>query len=256
MAAADVPIFITCRDRVTCLVRLVDWLERAGHERIYLIDNDSAWSPLLEYFERTPHTVIRLGQNAGHVAPWSSGVIEEHASGERYVVTDPDVVPDEGCPFDAVEHLAWVIDHYPIYRKVGLGLRIDDLPAHYALRDPAVAWESQFWRRKIRRGLYHAPVDTTFALYDVGCGHPTMPNARTGPPYVARHLPWYSNSAALDDEERFYRERGRAGISNWHSDSMDRAPRDLPVGGRPRWLIWKWRHVTAPFDRPRRAEQR
>lgn len=253
--AASTPIFITCRDRVAGLIQLVDWLERAGHERIYLIDNHSAWPALLEYLDQTPHTVVRLRENAGHTAPWAAGAVERYASGERYVVTDPDVVPDEDCPLDAVEHLASIIDRYPIYRKVGLGLRIDDLPEHYSLRDVVIAWESQFWMRKVRSGLYHAPVDTTFAIYEAGCGHQTTPTARTGAPYVARHLPWYADSNAIDEEERFYRARGRPGISNWHSDSMAREPRGMPFGGTPRWLLWKWYHVAGPFDRPRRTRE-
>ena len=52
------PIFINCRDRITCLSVLVDWLEKAGHENIYLLDNDSSYPPLLEYYEQTPHTVV------------------------------------------------------------------------------------------------------------------------------------------------------------------------------------------------------
>jgi hypothetical protein len=253
--AAATPIFITCRDRVTGLIQLVDWLERAGHERIYLVDNHSAWPALLEYLDQTPHTVVRLRENAGHTAPWAAGAVEKYAPAERYVVTDPDVVPDEDCPLDAIEHLASIIDRYPIYRKVGLGLRIDDLPAHNALRDVVIAWESQFWMRKVRSGLYHAPVDTTFAIYEARCGHQTTPTARTGAPYVARHLPWYADSNAIDEEERFYRARGRPGISNWHSDSMAREPRGMPIGGTPRWLLWKWYHVAGPFDRPRRTRE-
>ena len=92
------PIFIICRDRLTPLAALVQWLERTGCECIYLLDNDSAWPPLLEYYERSPHSVIRLGVNAGHLAPWELGIVERYARHERYVVTDPDVVPDDSCP--------------------------------------------------------------------------------------------------------------------------------------------------------------
>lgn len=44
-------MFVLCRDRVEPLRELVDWLELAGLERIVLIDNDSAYEPLLAYLE-------------------------------------------------------------------------------------------------------------------------------------------------------------------------------------------------------------
>ena len=34
------PIIINCRDRVTPLRKLVEWLERANHQTIVLLDND------------------------------------------------------------------------------------------------------------------------------------------------------------------------------------------------------------------------
>ena len=58
------PVFIVCRDRFTCLVGLLDWLESVGQaDEIYLLDNDSSYAPLLEFYEQTRHTVIRTGGN-------------------------------------------------------------------------------------------------------------------------------------------------------------------------------------------------
>ena len=65
LGPVQVPVFINCRDRLTPLAQLVDWLERAGQEEIYLIDNDSAYEPLLAWYERTPHAVIRLDERVG-----------------------------------------------------------------------------------------------------------------------------------------------------------------------------------------------
>src|SRR5205085_2892488 len=48
--AMSVPVFINCRERVTSLAALVSWLERAGCDEIYLLDNDSVYEPLLEYY--------------------------------------------------------------------------------------------------------------------------------------------------------------------------------------------------------------
>ena len=46
---AQIPIFIVVRDLLSPLQQLVAWLERAGHERIVLIDNDSTYPPMVEY---------------------------------------------------------------------------------------------------------------------------------------------------------------------------------------------------------------
>ncbi len=103
--ASRTPTLITSRDRLTPLRSLVTWLEEAGHQRIVLVDNDSSFGPPLEYYEQTPHEVLRLGANLGHLAVWEAGVLDRIGHQGMFVVTDPDVVPDKGCPPDAVEHL-------------------------------------------------------------------------------------------------------------------------------------------------------
>src|SRR5437879_5702154 len=97
----ETPIFVNVRDRVTCLRQLVDWLERAGHERIVLVDNASSFPPLLDYLEDTPHQVVRLGANLGSRALWAANLVPD----EWFVYTDPDVVPTDDCPSDLVAHL-------------------------------------------------------------------------------------------------------------------------------------------------------
>ena len=89
MLTVPPPIFINCRDRVTDLAQLVAWLERAGCEEIYLLDNDSAYEPLLTYYEETPHTVLRLGQNLGRFAVWSAPGVFELTKGRPFVYTRP-----------------------------------------------------------------------------------------------------------------------------------------------------------------------
>lgn len=250
MAPRSLPVLITCRDRATSLVELVSWLERAGHDRIYLVDNDSRWPPLLEFLENTSHTVIRLKENLGYLAPWEAGLVDRFARGEPYVVTDPDVVPDESCPFDAAAHLASLLVQYPVYRKAVLGLRIDDLPEHFALREAVLRSEASFWRRPVRRGLYHAWVDTTFAVYRAGWGPGLYPALRTGKPYLARHLGWYLDSSNPTEEQHFYQSRARSDVSGLEPHGSD--TQDSAVS-RLRWLLYRWRFIVDPFGRPRRG---
>ena len=100
------PIFICSRDRVSCLRRLVDWLEQAGHERIVIVDNASTYEPLLDYLDGSPHQVVRLAENHGKRALWRAGL----APSDWFVYTDPDILPMDDCPLDAVEQLRSALD--------------------------------------------------------------------------------------------------------------------------------------------------
>lgn len=214
--AATYPVVIIVRDRVDGLRRLVGWLERAGHVEIVLVDNASTYPPLVEYLRTTPHRVVRLDQNLGHRAPWLSGVVAEVGFERPFVVSDPDVVPDDDCPLDAIAHLQRVLDAHPGVDKVGLGLRIDDLPAHYAAADDVRRWEAQWWRDEVSPGVFRASVDTTFALYRPGRWHRLDNALRTGAPYVARHLPWYADSANPTDEDRYYQAHLDVSVNTWN----------------------------------------
>lgn len=218
-----VPVFIPVRDRLTPLELVLDWCERAGLTEIWLIDNASSWPPLVEFLNRTHHHVVRAGTNLGHRSPWLTGTVQRHARDRYFIVTDPDVVPDDQCPLDVVEHLTQVLERYPEVDKVGLGLRIDDLPEQYPLADAVRAWEARFWRDEVEPGVFRADVDTTFALYrPLRRRHEENRALRTGGPYVARHLPWYLDPTRLSVEDRFYREHADPTVSNWDRDELPR----------------------------------
>ena len=198
----NVPVYVIVRDRVTDLKLLVEWLERAGHDRIVLLDNDSEWPPALEYLEATPHQVVRLRENLGPQCLWHLG-----APDEWFVYTDPDIVPLDDCPPDAVDHLRSLLDRYD-YSKAGLGLFVDDLP-----KIPELNWERSLHGADRWQGdCYKAPVDTTFALYRPGVPW-CIDAVRSGPPYEVRHMPWY-RTRELSAEDRFYYSRA-SGASTW-----------------------------------------
>jgi hypothetical protein len=238
--SARFPVFVNTRDRVSCLRPLVRWLESAGVQRIVLVDNASTYPPLLDYLDRSPHAVVRLPENLGQLAPWTSGTISAYAGArDFFVVTDPDVLPDPGCPLDALEHLYDVVYTFPEFVKAGLGLRIDDLPPRYPHAEAVRRWEARFWDEEFRPGLFRAPVDTTFAMYRPRTGPAMEPALRTGPPYVARHLPWYAGPRR-SREDRYYLARALPGVNNWDGDRL--AARiaehvDLPAAA-PRRRLW------------------
>jgi hypothetical protein len=209
MLVSGTPAFILCRDRLKDLRRLIDWLERAGHDRITFLDCASAWPPLLDYLHASPHSVVRL-ENLGSRALWEAGLAP---SDTRFILTDPDVLPLDSCPLDAVEHLHRLMDEHK-HPKVGLGLYLDDVPADM----PSLGWERDLASkgREIAPGVLDSLIDTTFALYEAGTAF-QYEALRTGAPYLARHASpaWYGGE--LSEEDRFYLERAETGPtgSSW-----------------------------------------
>jgi len=252
----DVPIFVICRDKVTPLLELVGWLERHDYQRVVLVDNASTYPPLLDYFSGTVHVVRRLPDNLGPQASiWSTGVLEEFARDNYFVVTDSDVIPDPDCPGDAVDYFHWALRRFPAFVKSGFGLRIDDLPARNMLADNVRGWESKFWTRSFSSNLYEADIDTTFALYRPNSDFAIRPAIRTGRPYVARHHPWYTDSAHPTDEERYYRQHSDPRIAHW-----DLSGHPVPSKKRIRSIVksrLEWRaHVLFGLRRDRTAPRR
>jgi hypothetical protein len=220
MKTEQFPVIITVRDRLQPLRQLVEWLQAAGQKELYLLDNASTYPPLLEWLDQSQHTVVRSKQNLGHRAPWLVGLAPRLGHERCFVVSDPDVVPIEDCPLDAVHYFRSLFDELPAADKVGFGLRIDDLPDHYAHKAQVIAWEQQFWQEEILPNVYRAAIDTTFALYRPGRGHWYLNGLRTSHPYLARHTSWYVDSANLSDEERYYREHADPLTSNWDLERL------------------------------------
>jgi hypothetical protein len=120
--------------------------------------------------------------------------------------------------------MAATLDRYPAIRKVGLGLRTDDLPDHFQHADMVRTWEAQYQAvadggRLSTMTTDHdaviADVDTTLAMYRHFETFTLGPSIRLRPPYVARHLPWYEDTLNLDIEQQYYRNHAMYG--HWRS---------------------------------------
>lgn len=202
----QIPVVIISFNRLAHLRQVIGWLEQAGMQRIVVMDNASTYPPLVDYLSTVSHEVIRLHRNSGPYAFWEAGIATRFWD-DYFVLTDPDVVPSEECPHDVVGRMYQIIQRYRDVRKVGIGLRIDDLPEHFAQKQKVLEWESQFWRVEVQPGLYRAAVDTTLALYRPRTLQGECECLRTGFPYVARHLPWYADSGNPTEEDLYYRSR-------------------------------------------------
>ena len=202
----DIPIIINNFNQLDYLQLLLSSLEKRGYENIVILDNDSTYPPLLEFYKRTSHRVIYLGHNYGYLALWKSGAYKEFNK-SYFVYTDPDLYIDDECPEDFMDHFLKIMKRHPLSSKVGFSLRIDNLPDYFELKERVVEWESQYWIKEVEKGVYSAPIDTTFALY-----RPYTKNGstllehhlRVGKPYSMQHLPWYVDKNNLTDNMKYY----------------------------------------------------
>jgi hypothetical protein len=220
----NVPIIINNRNRLTYLKQMINWFIKAGYSNIVILDNNSNYSPLLEYYKSSGLKVIYLKENFGHLALWKSGLYKNYYH-NYYVYSDPDLLPIETCPNDFMRYFLETLQRYNNIEKIGFGLKIDDLPNHYSKKNEVIAWEQKFWKEEIEKDVYIAALDTTFAVYKPYTnGALWVQNAlRSGGNYVMRHLPWYEDSSNLTEEDAFYKANMKKGASHWiKKDEVDK----------------------------------
>lgn len=220
----DIPVFINCRDRVDSLKQTIDSVTKSGFKNIFLIDNQSSYPKLLEYYQSCPHQVILLGENMGHKAPWESLAVKLISGGRPYVVTDPDIELSRSYSPEVINKVLELFDMHPGYVKIGAGLAINDIPDFYEHKKTVQKWEQQFWDTPLKNsnGLvaFDAEIDTTFAVYRPNTGYITLPSIRLGGKHTAKHLPWYQDSKNPNDEEKYYRDHASSAVNTWNKDSL------------------------------------
>lgn len=221
----NIPIVILNKDRFGPTKLLVESLLNRNYNNITIIDNESTYQPLLEWYgtcgvdvfiNNIPETLYdtgtlyRLSKEIRH--PKFVDIIEDF-----YVFTDSDTVPVEEAPDDFIDHMVELCGQFNAH-KVGLGLKLDDLPnfpsATHHISD-ILQKESVFWQKKIpheKYELFLGPIDTTFAVYAPNSpalyGEQTI---RMGGAYQARHMPWYYDVDNLPEDEAHYLKNLRSG---------------------------------------------
>lgn len=223
----NLPIFILNKDRLEALKEVVASLHKRNYTNITIIDNKSTYEPLLEWYRNSGVDVYfnpmpKTCNGSLHFLAFEYKVPKFYDAimGGYYVFNDSDVVPVEECPTDFVEDMIEVCKKYDCH-KVGLGLKIDDIPDCFYRKDDVQTIEGPYWKDVVngeKMPLYSAPIDTTFAVYKPGSapvwGSPDRRNQpqgwvsgpcfRTGGNYVARHLPWYYDYNNLPEDEKYY----------------------------------------------------
>lgn len=210
-----IPVIVNVFNRLTTTRILCDQLANMPDVRVVIVDNNSDWPPLLEWYDTDcQHELIRLDENIGHHAPWLCGAVDQFADKPFYCVTDCDLDLD-GVPPDLMDVLSKPLRD-EIAEKSGISLRIDDLPEW---QSSVSEWESRFWKHPTPDGRYFwSIIDTTLCMYRSDISHERarriggIATVRSAPPYTARHTPWYLDGEQLDAEnENYFR---KANLSN------------------------------------------
>ena len=212
--------FIVFRDRVSYGKRCRKALRDAGLD-VVVADHGSTYPPAVAWLRQLERygdmPVLRRGPGHHPRDLWSDPAFRELCGDERYIVTDPDVIPSEDCPWDWPQYLSGLLDEYG-RAKAGLGLRLDRIPENYQWREKVLGWEAQFWLSQLRDGVYGTVIDTTLAMYRPlaeSTGFVIDDAIRTGHPYVADHVSWYEDLDDPTPEQAYYHEHAEPGISFW-----------------------------------------
>ncbi len=215
----QIPVIINNRNRLTYLDLLVNWLLDAGMKNIIILDNDSTYHPLIEYYKSLEKVNIKyLHNNLGYKALWKSSVYRQIRK-NFYIYTDSDVVPVQQCPKDVIDFMYQTLLNNSKIKRIGMGLKYDDLPEFYDGKEDVVLWESKFWNKPINSYLFEAGVDTTLAMYRPMIKHGQGYCVRTGYPYLLHHMPWYEDSNNLSEESRYYNEHVQHNSTWWSGKS-------------------------------------
>ena len=106
-----IPIIIISFNQLFYLKRLIDFLYSKDYKNIVVIDNNSTYKPLLQYFDAVEGKIKihRLKQNHGHLVFWKVEELFEKYSKGYYVVTDPDINPIPECPEDFLQYFKKIL---------------------------------------------------------------------------------------------------------------------------------------------------
>jgi hypothetical protein len=210
---STIPIIIINFNQLFYLKQLISFLEQKKTKNIIIIDNNSSYPPLLDYYNEINNrvTIHRLNENLGHLVLWKKRELFKKYTKGFFVLTDADIVPNSNLKEDYLNGLLKMLLKHKTKSKVGLALKIDDIPNAFILKENVINWETKFWISEIEKNVFDAEIDTTFALYWpktdrlINYLYPSFFNAlRIGGEYIATHGGWYIDHNNLTEEQKFY----------------------------------------------------
>lgn len=205
-----IPVVINNFNRISTTQALCRDLKYCGYTDIHILDQGSDYEPLMKWYkvaEKIFDIKVVYQSNLGPQALYS-GYMEKFKSHDWVAYTDSDIALNPHTPYLFIDRMVVIAEAFD-YRKIGLALKIDDLPSN-SYAQFYKNWEEQFWQNKILADsdVYIADVDTTFC-----CIKPSDPfqykALRIGGNFTARHVPWYTDFDNLTKEEEQYLDKAK-----------------------------------------------
>lgn len=214
--------------------KMAEFLTSCKHE-VTIVDNNSTYPPLLEWYKTCPYRVIHTGDFPLKVQNrfiWEMDLEKQYTYPEEnyYAVTDSDLEL-HWLPKDFTDYLVADLERNPEILKSGLSIRTDDLPRNkYA--DIYRESEKDNFPTPDKYGFHNVAVDTTFAVYSKErCNNIDKMWRQPGStvndwlhdeyfyrahrsPFAVRHLPWYMTPETLTEEQRYHISVAKYGSLN------------------------------------------
>lgn len=206
MDVNNIPIIIISYNRKTLLKNLVEYFLNIGETNIIIIDNNSSYQPLLDWFNEIENNesvkIHKLNHNYGHTVLWESGLFTDLINNNYYILTDHDIIPYNNFKPGWKQDWIDLLNKYNL-NKIGSAISITDIPDHYKLKNDVITHENSFWINEVEPNIFKADIDTTLALYKKGCPYVYGPSMRLKE-YEIKHQPWYIDNSNLSEEDHYY----------------------------------------------------
>lgn len=212
-------IFITVWNRYSWLTPLCADFVKAGLTPV-IIDNDSTYTPCIEYLKECPYEVIKMENNEGPWAFFTTDLYSKYTE-QFFMISDSDQDISQ-CPSDWVDVLMKGLDEKDDnVWKSGLSQKIDDFPDNPYARD-VYDYEKAFYSNLNKLGYYKVYMDLGIAVYDRSRrGEKPIDEGnwycavRSPIPYQSRHLDWYLTPETLREEDKFYLTAANRAHKGW-----------------------------------------
>ncbi len=222
----SIPVIIINYNRCQTLMQMVDWLLNLDDAvSIIIIDNASAYPPLLQYYDTLDLPNVQVKRfTKNHCLNKVIAISQTMQQFDYYVITDADLIPYQNTKGDILTRMKSMLEKYKEINHIGASLAIDDLPEHYPLKNAVQKWEGQFWNCSREQGVYEAFVDTTFGMYRSNSyAMELYPALRLGKNYSLKHVDRYVDPLNLSEENKF-NIKTSTGVSTWNTRLKNAIP--------------------------------
>jgi GT2 family glycosyltransferase len=155
-----IPVIIINFNQLFYLKQLLSFLKERKFKNIVIIDNNSSFQPLLDYYEeiKSEITLYQMDDNYGHMVFFENPSLYAKYAKAYYIVTDADIVPNDHTPQNFVQMFMRWIDEDLYARKVGFALKLSDIPDYYPLKEKVLNWEKKFWNHQLDKNVFRADI--------------------------------------------------------------------------------------------------